>query len=91
MNFHRSRRIGFPKYASDLPQLMLVILNYFNQQVDIYHYSNEGEICLYDFVIAIKDLGRYKCKLNGISSSDYLIPAKKSSFSFLDKSKTIAT
>ncbi|MNY48565.1 dTDP-4-dehydrorhamnose reductase [compost metagenome] len=53
----------------------------------IYNYSNEGEISWYEFALGIKELGDYNCKVDGIPSSAYPTPAKRPSFSLLDKKK----
>ena len=53
----------------------------------VYNYSNEGEISWYEFALAIQEIGGFECKISGISSSQYLTPAKRPSFSLLDKSK----
>ncbi len=80
-------QIGSPTYAADLAQSILDILNYSDWQPGIYNYSNEGKISWYEFALAIQEIGGFECKLSGISSSEYLTPAKRPAFSLLDKSK----
>jgi dTDP-4-dehydrorhamnose reductase len=53
----------------------------------IYNFSNEGEISWYEFVLAIQEIGKFDCLVNGIPSSEYPTPAKRPAFSLLDKSK----
>jgi dTDP-4-dehydrorhamnose reductase len=84
-------QIGSPTYAADLAQAILDILNHSNWQAGIYNYSNEGEISWYEFALAIKEIGGFECKVSGILSSQYPTPAKRPSFSLLDKSKIKAT
>ena len=80
-------QIGSPTYAADLAQVMMDILNADKWIPGIYNYSNEGEISWYEFVLAIQEIGGYTCEVNGIPSSSYPTPAKRPSFSLLDKSK----
>ncbi|MBF7090632.1 dTDP-4-dehydrorhamnose reductase [Flavobacterium sp. ALJ2] len=80
-------QIGSPTYAADLAQTMIEIISSDEWTSGIYNYSNEGEISWYEFALAIKDIGGYNCKVNGIASSAYPTPAKRPSFSLLDKNK----
>ncbi len=80
-------QIGSPTYAADLAQAMIQIISSEKWISGIYNYSNEGEISWYEFALAIKDIGGYNCKVNGIASSAYPTPAKRPSFSLLDKNK----
>jgi dTDP-4-dehydrorhamnose reductase len=80
-------QIGSPTYAADLAKAILDILNHTNWQSGIYNYSNEGEISWYEFALAIQELGGFKCKVSGISSSQYPTLATRPAFSLLDKSK----
>ncbi|WP_286965557.1 dTDP-4-dehydrorhamnose reductase [Flavobacterium sp. UBA4854] len=80
-------QVGSPTYAADLAQAMINIVNSPNWISGIYNYSNEGEISWYEFALSIKELGNYNCKVYGIPSSSYPTPAKRPSFSLLDKNK----
>ena len=80
-------QIGFPTYAADLGQAIVMIINHANWQPGMYHFSNEGEISWYEFALAIKELGNFDCKVVGIPASDYPTPAKRPQFSLLDKGK----
>ncbi len=84
-------QIGSPTYAADLAGAILDILNHSNWQAGIFNYSNEGEISWYEFALTIQEIGRFECKVSGISSSQYPTPAKRPAFSLLDKSKIKAT
>lgn len=80
-------QIGSPTYAADLAQAMIKIVLSEKWISGIYNYSNEGEISWYEFALAIKDIGGYNCEVYGIPSSAYPTPAKRPSFSLLDKNK----
>jgi dTDP-4-dehydrorhamnose reductase len=80
-------QIGSPTYAADLAQAIMAIVTAQKWIPGIYNYSNEGAISWYEFVLAIKEIGGYACKVNGISSSDYPTPAKRPAYSLLDKTK----
>ncbi|MCM0668653.1 dTDP-4-dehydrorhamnose reductase [Flavobacterium tyrosinilyticum] len=80
-------QIGSPTYAADLAQAMIDIIESPEWISGIYNYSNEGEISWYEFALSIKEFGGYSCKVGGIPSSSYPTPAKRPSFSLLDKKK----
>ncbi|MFC0776734.1 dTDP-4-dehydrorhamnose reductase [Flavobacterium sp. HJSW_4] len=80
-------QIGSPTYAADLAQAMINVIESSKWVSGIYNYSNEGEISWYEFALSIKELGGYNCKVEGIPSSSYPTPAKRPSFSLLNKEK----
>jgi dTDP-4-dehydrorhamnose reductase len=80
-------QIGSPTYAADLAQVMMDILDNAKWIPGIYHYSNEGEISWYEFVLAIQEITGDSCEVSGIPSSSYPTPAARPAFSLLDKSK----
>ena len=80
-------QIGSPTYAADLAQVMMDIVTAQEWIAGMYHYSNEGEISWYEFVLAIQEIGGYTCEVKGIPSSAYPTAAKRPAFSLLDKSK----
>ena len=80
-------QIGSPTYAADLAQAIIKIITCSEWHSGIYNFSNEGEISWYEFALAIKEIGRYNCDVNGIPSSSYPTPAKRPAYSLLDKSK----
>jgi dTDP-4-dehydrorhamnose reductase len=80
-------QIGSPTYAADLAQVMMDIVTAKEWIAGMYHYSNEGEISWFEFVLAIQEIGGYSCEVNGIPSSAYPTAAKRPAFSLLDKSK----
>ena len=84
-------QLGSPTYAADLAQAILTILTHPKWEAGIYNFSNEGEISWYEFALAIKEIGGYTCEVSGIPSSAYPTPAKRPSYSLLDKSKIKST
>ncbi len=80
-------QIGSPTYAADLAQVMMDIIGNAKWIPGIYHYSNEGEISWYEFVLAIQEITGDSCEVSGIPSSSYPTPAARPTFSLLDKSK----
>jgi dTDP-4-dehydrorhamnose reductase len=80
-------QIGSPTYAADLAQALMSIVSAAKWIPGIYNYSNEAEISWHEFALAIKELGGYSCKVIGIPSSAYPTPAKRPTYSLLDKSK----
>jgi len=80
-------QIGSPTYAADLAQAMIDIIESSKWIPGVYNYSNEGEISWYEFALSIKEFGGYNCKVGGIPSALYPTPAKRPSFSLLNKEK----
>lgn len=87
-------QIGTPTYARHLALATLVAI----EQVDsgaiqsadmagVFHYSNEGVCSWYDFARAIFELTEIDCEVSPIESSEYPTPAKRPSFSVLNKAK----
>ncbi|MBO9618089.1 MAG: sugar nucleotide-binding protein, partial [Niabella sp.] len=77
---------GAPTYARDLAKAILDLIANGQWAAGIYHYTNEGAITWYDFAVAIKQLINSNCVVNPIPSSAYPTPAKRPSYSVLDKS-----
>ncbi len=84
-------QIGSPTYAADLAKAIITIITHPHWQAGIYNFSNEGEISWYEFALAIQEVGGFNCAVSGIPSSDYPTPAKRPSYSLLDKSKIATT
>ncbi|MFC7526282.1 dTDP-4-dehydrorhamnose reductase [Parapedobacter sp. GCM10030251] len=80
-------QIGSPTYAKDLAKAILTIIHSGKWTNGIYHYSNEGRISWYDFAIGIREITGFSCKVNGISTEAYPMPAKRPKYSLLDKKK----
>jgi dTDP-4-dehydrorhamnose reductase len=65
-----------PTYCSDLAKIIIFIINKdifqkFNNQTQIYHYSNKGCVSWYDFTKKIFELAEVNCTVNPIKSNDY--------------------
>lgn len=81
-------QVGTPTYAGDLAVVLLEIIKNHSEQYGVYHFSNEGVASWYDFAKAIFDIqGNDKIKVENIPSEAYPTPAKRPSFSVLDKAK----
>lgn len=82
-------QIGTPTYARDLARSILIMIDgkQKNDAVEIYHYSNEGNCSWYDFAQAIFEIAQVDCKVNPISTKEYPTPAKRPSYSVLNKEK----
>jgi len=80
-------QVGTPTYAGDLAKVIMQILIDESQAYGVYHYSNEGVASWYDFAKAIFQEANISIDLKPIPTSAYPTPAKRPSFSVLDKSK----
>jgi dTDP-4-dehydrorhamnose reductase len=84
-------QIGSPTYAADLAAATMQIISGEKHTPGIYHYSNEGVISWHDFALEIKALIGSNCIVNGIPTSAYPTPAKRSAYSAMDTSKIKST
>jgi len=81
-------QVGTPTYAGDLAKTILEILPQIeNDQVEIYHYTNEGVLSWYDFSKEIMRMAKLNCVINPIETKEYPTPAKRPHYSLLNKSK----
>ena len=81
-------QVGTPTYARDLAKAILDILPNLNQEdIEIYHYSNEGVLSWYDFAKEIMRMAKIECKVNPIETKAYPTPASRPFYSLLNKSK----
>ncbi len=82
-------QFGSPTYAADLAIAIMEMITHpeFDQTCGIYHYSNEGAISWFDFAHEIFETAGLKAKLEAVSSSEYLMPAKRPTYSVLDTLK----
>ncbi len=81
-------QIGTPTYAYDLAKTILDILPKINNDdVEIYHYSNEGICSWYDFAFEIFSQSNVNCKVLPIETKDYPTAAERPIFSLMNKSK----
>ncbi|WP_273275457.1 dTDP-4-dehydrorhamnose reductase [Maribacter polysiphoniae] len=84
-------QIGTPTYAGDLAVLIVKLIKDDAVAYGLYHFSNEGVASWYDFTMAIFDLAKVDCKVLPINTDGYPTPAKRPSFSVMDKSKIKST
>ncbi|WP_201603450.1 dTDP-4-dehydrorhamnose reductase [Psychrobacter submarinus] len=83
-------QIGSPTYARDLARAIVQIipqLKRASQEVEIYHYSNQGQCSWYEFAKAIFVAADIDCRVQPIPSSDYPTSAKRPSHSVLATAK----
>lgn len=82
-------QIGTPTYARDLARAILSIIASESEsdEVKTYHYSNEGNCSWYDFAQAIFEIAQVDCRVTPISTHEYPTPAKRPSYSVLNKDK----
>jgi dTDP-4-dehydrorhamnose reductase len=82
-----SDQYGSPTYAADLAAAIMHIISSGNWAPGIYHYTNEGRINWHEFALAIKELIHSECEVKAIPTIQYPTPAKRPSWSVLDKTK----
>lgn len=81
-------QIGTPTYAYDLAKAILDILPKINNEdIQIYHYSNEGVCSWYDFAFEIFNQTNTNCNVSPIETKDYPTAAERPLFSLMNKSK----
>ena len=81
-------QVGTPTYAKDLAKVILDILpQIINEEVEIYHYSNEGVLSWYDFAKEIMYMAKIACEVNPIETKEYPTPATRPHYSLLNKAK----
>ncbi len=85
-------QIGTPTNAVDLAECLVKIIQSNNQQpttnnFGIYNYSNEGQCSWYDFAKKIFEIHKIKIDLQPIATLSYPTPAKRPTYSVLDKRK----
>jgi len=80
-------QIGSPTYAGDLAAAILQMLETNHFIPGIYHYSNEGETNWFSFAEEIKKRTESGCLVQPIPSSGFPTPAKRPSYSLLNKTK----
>ncbi len=85
-------QIGTPTNAVDLAEILIKIILTDNRQpttvnFGIYNFSNEGQCSWYDFAKKIFEINNLNINLQSIPTSDFPTPAKRPSYSVLDKTK----
>lgn len=80
-------QIGTPTNAVDLAEAILEIIKSKKEAFGIYNFSNEGQCSWYDFAQKIVEINTITINLVPIPTSSFPTPAKRPSFSVLDKTK----
>jgi len=81
-------QVGTPTYAKDLAKTILDILPKIkNENVSLYHYSNEGVLSWYDFAKEIMHMANIACIIDPIETKEYPTPALRPHYSLLNKAK----
>ncbi|HJW17757.1 MAG TPA: dTDP-4-dehydrorhamnose reductase [Flavisolibacter sp.] len=80
-------QVGSPTYAADLAAVIMEIITSGKWEPGIYNYSNEGVISWFDFANEIRSLLHSKCMVNPIPTEQFPTPAKRPTYSVLDKNK----
>ena len=88
-------QIGTPTNAVDLAEVILKILTEHSKRntehYGIYNFSNEGQCSWYDFAKKIFEVNNITINLKPIPTSSFPTPAKRPSYSVLDKAKIKST
>lgn len=84
-------QIGTPTYAVDLARFVVGIIAKKSTDYGTYHYSNEGAASWYDFATAIFAEAKMPIALSPIRTYEYVLPAKRPSYSLMDKAKVKAS
>lgn len=82
-------QLGSPTYARDLAEGIMEIINQKEkiEECETFNYTNEGVASWYDFAVEIMRLGKRKCKVLPIPSSQYPTSVKRPFHTILDKQK----
>lgn len=87
-------QVGSPTYTHDLALAIIEMLKMIQAHPEkvedfngIFNYSNEGVCSWYDFAVSILNARRYEGKVIPIRTADYPRPAKRPSYSVMDKMK----
>ncbi len=83
-----SDQIGSPTYAKDLAKAILQIIPAINNNdIQIYHYANQGQCSWFDFASAIMKIAQQNCEILPIPSSAYKTKVKRPKYSLLNTNK----
>lgn len=84
-------QMGSPTSAHDLAKAILQLLQTDELTYGIFNYSNLEQCTWYDFANEIKRITKAQININPIPTTAYPTPAKRPSYSLLDKNKIINT
>jgi len=85
-------QIGSPTYATDLAEAILKIINNEDfktkeQSIEVYHYSNTGEISWHEFAQEIFKIAKIDCRANPIKTEYYPMLARRPMNTIMDINK----
>lgn len=80
-------QIGTPTHAVDLAEAIVSVILSGSTHYGIYNFSNEGIASWYDFAKQIFDNNGAEINLRPIATADFPTPARRPSYSVLDKTK----
>ncbi len=80
-------QIGTPTNAVDLADALIKIIKSNQNAFGIYNFSNEGQCSWFDFAKKIFEINNININLQPIPTSGFPTPAKRPSYSVLDKAK----
>jgi dTDP-4-dehydrorhamnose reductase len=84
-------QVGSPTYAADLADCIMVIISNADWHPGIFNFSNQGTVSWFEFAEEIKRTLGSDCVVNPIPTSAYPTPAKRPSFSVMNKDKICST
>jgi len=88
-------QFGSPTYAADLAEVILSIVRQLHETQKnyggVYHFSNEGIISWFDFAVEINKMAGHHCEVLPIPSSGFPTPARRPTYSAMDKQKVSTT
>jgi dTDP-4-dehydrorhamnose reductase len=91
-------QVGTPTFTRDLAVAIIQILHDIRKNPllreqfrGVFNFSNEGVASWYDFAEAILRLKGLPCRVSPIRSSQYATPARRPSYSVMDKQKITGT
>ncbi len=84
-------QIGTPTNAIDLADALVKIIISNKNAFGIYNFSNEGQCSWYEFAQKIFEINEININLQPIPTSSFPTPAKRPSYSVLDKTKIKST
>jgi len=81
-------QVGSPTYARDLARTILNILPSAMavQQLELFHFANEGSCSWYEFAREIVALAKIECKIDPVKTGHYPAKAKRPAYSVLNAS-----
>lgn len=80
-------QVGTPTNANDLAEALINIVKSHSTNYGIYHYSGEGQCSWYGFAKEIFSINKIDVDLHAIPTTDFPTPARRPTYSVMDKSK----